>query len=91
MKIARPALLLLLTALPAAAQAPASEADVPRITVAELLKAREGGQVLVIDVRDAGSYAAGHVAGAVSIPEAQLPAVAERLKAERRAIVTYCA
>ena len=90
MKLSRRCLLFLLAALPAAAQVPASEADVPRITIAELEKASAGGQVLVIDVRGDSAYAAGHIAGAVSIPEAQLPAQVEKLKAEKRPIVTYC-
>jgi len=35
----------------------ADETAVPRISVAELKRAVDAGQALVIDVRDAGSYA----------------------------------
>lgn len=83
-------LLLLVAALPAGAPIPASEADVPRITIGELEQARSEGRILVIDVRDSSSYLGGHIAGAISIPEPDLPSQVERLKAEKRAIVTYC-
>ena len=84
-------LLVLLAAIPAGAQVPESEADVPRITVAELEKTRRAGRVLVIDVRGNPAYQEGHIAGAVSIPESALPRHVESFKAENRTIVTYCA
>ena len=84
-------LLVLLATLPAGAQVPESEADVPRITVAELEKTRRAGRVLVIDVRGNPAYQEGHIAGAVSIPESALPRHVESFKAETRTIVTYCA
>lgn len=83
-------LLLLLAALPAGAQPATGEPDVPRMTIAALAVARGEGRVLVVDVRDAASYAAGHIAGAISIPERDLASQAEKLKAEKRVIVTYC-
>jgi rhodanese-like protein len=91
MTLKRRTLLLLLAALPAGAQAPENEADVPRITVAELEKARSAGRVLLIDVRGNPAYQEGHIAGAVSIPESALPRHVESFKAEKRIIVTYCA
>lgn len=85
------ALLLMWSVLPASAQVPASEAEVPRITNAEFEKARGAGLVLVIDVRDDAAYQAGHIASAISIPESAIPKHVEKLKAEKRTIVTYCA
>jgi rhodanese-related sulfurtransferase len=90
MRWRRSIVLMLLAGFPARAQMPQSEADVPRITSAELQKARAAARVLVIDVRGDTAYQAGHIAGAVSIPESALPAHVERLKAEKRTIVTYC-
>ncbi len=66
-------------------------AAVPRISQAEFKKALARNTILVIDVRDAGSYGNGHIAGAVSIPLSDLPAHLQQLKAEHRPIVTYCA
>ena len=84
-------LVLLLAALPAGAQVPETEVDVPRITAAELEKVRSAGRVLVIDVRGNPAYQEGHIVGAVSIPESALPRHVESFKAEKRIIVTYCA
>jgi len=56
-------------------------------------------QVLVVDVRDRGSYAAGHIRGAIHVwlDESEGPAVVRgkvddiRRKAASRLVVTYCA
>lgn len=66
-------------------------AAVPRISQAELKKLLADRKVLLVDVRDADSFAIGHIPGAVSMP---LPSLADhlaRLRAEKRPIVTYCA
>jgi rhodanese-related sulfurtransferase/DNA-binding transcriptional ArsR family regulator len=47
------------------------------------------GEVVLIDVRPALEFAAGHVPGALSIPVEQLPGALERLPRDRR-IVAYC-
>jgi 3-mercaptopyruvate sulfurtransferase SseA len=75
----------------AAAPQPDELAAAPRVTQAEFKTALAAGAILVIDVRDAASYANGHIAGAVSIPLDELPAHAKDLKAARKPIVTYCA
>jgi rhodanese-related sulfurtransferase len=47
---------------------------------------------LVIDVRSAEEYAAGHVPGAINIPHTELTTALPRLEADRqRDIVVYCA
>jgi rhodanese-related sulfurtransferase len=58
------------------------------ITVRELdeLRAR-GDELVVVDVRSAGEYAAGHVEGAVHASEASLP---EMARAARCRVVTVC-
>jgi len=74
---------------PAAAQV-TSESSVPRISVADLKKALDAGQVTVIDVRDAESYANGHIPGAIMIPLGDLEAKAGSLKQSKKPLVAYC-
>jgi hypothetical protein len=74
---------------------PASAADlgdkgsVPRISAEDLVAKNNRGEVTVIDVRDANSYATGHIPGAIHIPlasvEAQLASIPKG-----KPIVTYC-
>ena len=68
-------------------------AAAPRIAIAEFKPLYVAQQVLVIDVRDAASFQAGHIPGARSIPLAQLlePASVAELKAAKKPIVLYCA
>jgi rhodanese-related sulfurtransferase len=56
------------------------------------LRDRLGGEAppLVIDVRTPPEFQAGHVAGAVNIPLAQVPARAPALAEEGRPIVVVC-
>jgi rhodanese-related sulfurtransferase/DNA-binding transcriptional ArsR family regulator len=55
----------------------------------ELLRRAEVGDVIVIDVRPAEEYAAGHIPGAVSIPLAELPGRLDALPPGIQ-IVAYC-
>ena len=55
----------------------------------ELLERARAGEVVVLDVRPAVEYAAGHIAGALSIPIAELEARLEELPRQRE-IVAYC-
>ncbi len=76
----------------ALAQAPADDlSKAPRIPAAEFKKLLDEDAVMVVDVRDEASYRAGHIPGAVSIPEAALPQRLDELKASKKPIVTYCA
>jgi rhodanese-related sulfurtransferase len=69
----------------------ADETAVPRVSVAELKKAIDAGQAIVIDVRDAGSYADGHLPGAINVPLEALQPKLATLKAAKKPIVAYCA
>jgi rhodanese-related sulfurtransferase len=69
----------------------ADETAVPRISVADLKKAADMGQVLIVDVRDASSYAQGHLPGAINIPLEALQQKLATLKAAKKPIVAYCA
>jgi 3-mercaptopyruvate sulfurtransferase SseA len=84
------AVFVLCAGWPAAAQV-ADESAVPRMSVADLKKAVDAGQVLVVDVRDPRSFTDGHLPGAVSMPLGELPKRLAALKGAKKTIVTYCA
>jgi len=69
----------------------ADEASVPRISLADFKKAVDAGQVVIVDTRDAGSYADGHIPGAILVPLADITKKAPGLKALKKPIVAYCA
>jgi rhodanese-related sulfurtransferase len=71
----------------------AAQNEAPRIELAELKKLHAAKQVLLVDVRDDQSFAAGHIPGAINIPvgEDERAEHYNRLKAEKRPVVTYCA
>lgn len=64
-------------------------AGVEHITAAELEDRLARGDVVVLDVRPEREYAAGHIAGARSVPIERLGAEAAELP-KRREIVAYC-
>lgn len=55
----------------------------------ELLRRARAGQVVVLDVRPAPEYRAGHIPGAVSIPVEELPDRLDELPADTD-VVAYC-
>jgi rhodanese-related sulfurtransferase/DNA-binding transcriptional ArsR family regulator len=55
----------------------------------ELLKLARGGEALVIDVRPAEEYAAGHIAGAVNVPLESMPRWLRQLPKQQE-VVAYC-
>jgi rhodanese-related sulfurtransferase/DNA-binding transcriptional ArsR family regulator len=71
--------------------APGEDTDGPAepVTRDELLRRARSGNVLVLDVRPAAEYAAGHIPGAVSVPLDDLPARLGTLPAGTE-IVAYC-
>lgn len=74
---------------PSASVAPMPKTD--RMPMAEFKKLLAGNDVVVIDVRSSDSYLAGHIPGALSMPEETLnSAVAEKLKRMGKAVATYC-
>ncbi len=64
-------------------------ADVECIDRRTLLRRLRDGSAILIDVRPAEEYAAGHIAGALSLPLAQLEARLAEVPA-RREVVAYC-
>jgi len=81
-------LLIVLTTAVAFAQLAAE-----RIDLVEFRKLHSENKVLVVDVRDAYSFASGHIPGAINVPlgDEEQAAHFNKLKAEKRPIVTYCA
>jgi 3-mercaptopyruvate sulfurtransferase SseA len=70
---------------------PQTEADVPRISVKDAKAALDGGKAIIVDVRSAESYAAGHAAGAISIPLSEIEANPAGLGLDKEQwIITYC-
>jgi rhodanese-related sulfurtransferase len=67
----------------------ASEAQVPRIPVAEARELQQTGAAVLVDVRDPASFANGHIAGAVHVPLGEITARAGELPRDRR-VIAYC-
>ena len=63
--------------------------EVEQVSAVELERRLERGEVVVLDVRPEREYAAGHIAGARSVPVQELESVVEQLP-RRREIVAYC-
>ena len=62
-----------------------------RIAMADFKRLLAANDVVVLDVRSAESYAAGHIPGALSVPEETInSALAEKLKKMGKPIATYC-
>jgi rhodanese-related sulfurtransferase len=79
----------LAVAAAATTRADADLSTVPRVRIDEVKK--DFDKVLVIDVRSADAYRAGHIAGAISVPSSALSTSLPKLKAAKKPIVTYCA
>lgn len=70
---------------------PLTEAEVPRVGLEDTLAAIQSGAAVVVDVRSAQAYAASHIAGAVSIPLAEIERNPTGLDLDRdQWIITYC-
>ena len=68
-----------------------TEADVPRITVEDAKAAVDGSEAVIVDVRSAESFAAGHIAGAISIPLTEFETNISNIALEKdQWIITYC-
>lgn len=70
---------------------PATEADVPRVTVENAKAALDSGKAIIVDVRSREAYDAGHIAGALYIPLADMENNPEKLGLDKdQWIITYC-
>ena len=59
------------------------------VTFKELQRLMKDGSVVVVDVRPAGEFKAGHIPGAVSIPVAELEKRVREIP-ENREVIAYC-
>jgi rhodanese-related sulfurtransferase len=80
-----------LTGAPAAAARDAylGPGDAEQVSREDLLRRARAGEVVILDVRPAEEYAAGHIPGAVSIPLDELDHRLAELPADAE-IVAYC-
>ena len=75
---------------PAAPVASPPTIVIERVSIDELKKLMEADRVVVLDVRAAESYREAHIPGSLSVPLGELDKHLEKLKSEKKAIVTYC-
>jgi rhodanese-related sulfurtransferase len=71
--------------------AAAAQGMAERIEFADFQKLNAAGKVLVVDVRDEQAFANGHIPGSINIPLGTEDRRLERLKSDKRPVVTYCA
>ena len=70
---------------------PLTEAQVPRISVSDAKAAVESSDAILVDVRSADSYAAGHAVGAISLPLGNFEVNIDKLSLKKdQWIITYC-
>jgi hypothetical protein len=70
---------------------PLSEAGVPRLAVDQAKAAFDAGQAVIVDVRSADAYAAGHAEGAINIPLGNFEIDIAKIPLEKdQWIITYC-
>lgn len=67
-----------------------AQMDAARISLPEFKRLYDAGKVLVVDTRDAQSYRAGHVPGAILVSQDMVPAKLAEVKASGKLVVAYC-
>jgi Rhodanese-like domain len=74
---------------PAPPQVHGDRTSVGRIAVEDLRAKMNRNEVTVIDVRDAGSYGAKHIAGSMNIPFASIETMLDQIPKDKP-VITYC-
>jgi 3-mercaptopyruvate sulfurtransferase SseA len=70
---------------------PLTEADVPRVTPNDAKIAFDKSQAIIVDVRGAEFYTAGHISGAISIPLTEIENNIGNVPLKKdQWIITYC-
>jgi 3-mercaptopyruvate sulfurtransferase SseA len=71
---------------------PATDVEVPRVSIEEAKAALEAGTAAIVDVRSPPAFAARHIAGAINVPlgDIELDPASVPLKKDQW-IITYCA
>jgi rhodanese-related sulfurtransferase len=62
----------------------------PWVSAAQATQLINREDALVVDVRDSGEYAAGHILGARNVPLARLDDSADLAKRKDKAVILYC-
>ena len=62
----------------------------PAMALAEALERRDRGEAVLIDVRSAKAYRAGHIPGAVNIAAREIDARAAEIRKMGRLPILYC-
>jgi hypothetical protein len=76
---------------PSIAELPATEAEVPRVTVGDAKAAFDSGEAIIVDVRSRVSYEAAHAVGALSIPLNEFESNIGSIDLPKdQWIITYC-
>lgn len=68
----------------------AAETAAARISIPEAEAAMKRGEAVFLDVRQPDAYSAGHIKGAIAMPEGEVAARAVKLPKDKK-IITYCA
>jgi hypothetical protein len=71
------------------AQPTGDRSAVKRISAEDLREKMKAGNVVVVDVRDAGSYQTSHIAGALHVPMASIQSNLDLIP-KTKEVVTYC-
>ncbi|MBN2115457.1 MAG: rhodanese-like domain-containing protein [Anaerolineales bacterium] len=70
---------------------PVTKSEVPRVSVTEAKAALDNGTAVIVDVRSPAAFEASHIAGALSIPLAEIEIDPAGLKFDKtQSIITYC-
>ncbi len=86
-----PTLVVVLTPTQPSKRLPATEAEVPRITVENAKAAFDNGEAIIVDVRSKQAYDVSHIAGALYIPLADMESNSPGLGLDKdQWIITYC-
>jgi 3-mercaptopyruvate sulfurtransferase SseA len=73
------------------AELPATEAEVPRVTVGDAKAAFDSGEAIIVDVRSRAAYEAAHAVGALSIPLNEFESNIGSIDLPKdQWIITYC-
>ena len=70
---------------------PATEAEVPRVSLEQALTAYSAGAAVFVDVRGPDAYDLSHIVGAINIPLGTIEADPNNLNLDKdQWIITYC-
>jgi 3-mercaptopyruvate sulfurtransferase SseA len=75
--------------IPSATPTEVALTDIPRVSLADAKTAFDQKTAIFVDVRDAQTYASGHITNALSIPLAEIPTRLSELKTSDW-IITVC-